>query len=504
MIVETQPVVPPIDADRGFDRRSWIIAAAVVVIILLSLLQTLYHFSLPTDGWEMDQVEVNGAQQMTFTFNQLGEPTPLRAKDVLLSVEGQTAEDLINRASTLNPQRPANWEFGRSVRYTVLRDGQEVTLDVPLKRWTPRQIAWKLSFNLFDQIPALFQLMIGVFVFVRRPRNQAAQLLLLFYLWFFVAVAISGAMNESNFTALPDAFYLAAYWPAEFFANFSIILFMMPLWVHLLLVFPVVKAPMLRYPRLAPAALYGSMVAAIALALVWVSRNPVRLAREGEMIVLGALLLLLAVGIFSAVHTLFTVHDPVRKAQIRWVAWGALLSVGYIFGGFVGLFFGVPIERYFAVVPRVVFAAFPVTLAIAIMRYRLFDIDILINRTMVYGILTALLAGVYFSCVVVLQRVLHALTGGGGTDLAVVGSTLAIAALFQPLRRRVQLTIDRRFYRAKYDAVQTLQEFSLRLRDEVDLQELTGDLLSVVGDTVQPAQVSLWLLEPTKVRSDRP
>jgi hypothetical protein len=94
-----------------------------------------------------------------------------------------------------------------------------------------------------------------------------------------------------------------------------------------------------------------------------------------------------------------------------------------------------------------------------------------------------------------LQRVLYALASGG-TDLAVVGSTLAIAALFQPLRRRVQATIDRRFYRQKYDATQTLLEFSQRLRDEVDLQALTGDLLVVVQDTVQPAQASLWLMEP--------
>lgn len=503
-MAESLPVPPSIDNERGFDRRSWVVAAGVVLIVLLSFLQTLHHFSLPTDGWETDQVDVEGQAEDTviFTYNQLGDPTPLRANDVLLAVEGQPIDEIMTRAGVLRQRRPASWDFGRTVRYSVLRDGKELALDVPLKRWQLPAVLWRIGFNIFDQIMSLLQLMIAVFVFVRRPRSRAAQLLLLFDVWFFVAVAISGSMNENNLTALPDAFYWTAYWPAEFFSNYSIILFLLPIWVHLLLIFPVVKSPMLRFPRLAPASIYGSMLALIGFALWWVKGDTATTSDAAEAIVLGGLLVLLALGIGSAVHTLLTARDPVRRAQIRWVAWGALLSVGYIFGGFAAMLFGVPIERYFAIVPRIIFIAFPLSLAVAILRYRLFDIDILINRTLVYGILTTLLAGVYFGCVVVLQRVLYTLTSGGGTDLAVVGSTLAIAGLFQPLRRRIQVTIDRRFYRQKYDAVQTLQEFSLRLRDEVDLQALTSDLLVVVGDTVRPAQASLWLLEPKKLRSE--
>jgi hypothetical protein len=503
-MAEAVPLPATGDNERGFDRRSWIVTAAAILIVLLSLLQTIHHFSLPTDGWEMDQIEVEGEKdRIVFTYNQLGEPTPLRQGDVLVAIEGQSIEDIMDNAGYLRPQRPENWDFGRTVRYSVLRDGEQLELDVAMKGWTANQVFWRVGFNIFDQLPALLQLMIGVFVFVRRPRSQAAQLLLQLYVWFFVAVAVSGSANENNLTAMPDVFYVTAYWPAEFFYNFSLMLFMLPLWVHLLLVFPVVKAPMRRFPRLAPAALYGSMVGCIALALWWVHEDQFMTSDTGEAIVLIGLMGLLAIGVGSAIHTVFTAQDPVRRAQIRWVAWGALLSIGYLLGGFAVMLFGVPIETYFAYVPRVVFIAFPVTLAVAILRYRLFDIDILINRTLVYGILTALLAGVYFSCVVVLQRVLYMITDGGGTDLAVVGSTLAIAALFQPLRQRVQVTIDRRFYRQKYDAVQTLNQFSKRLRDEVDLQALTGDLLVVVRDTVQPANVSLWLMEPRRpVRSE--
>jgi hypothetical protein len=139
----------------------------------------------------------------------------------------------------------------------------------------------------------------------------------------------------------------------------------------------------------------------------------------------------------------------------------------------------------------------PTAIGFAVLKYRLYDIDFIINRTLVYGSLTLMLGLLYFGGVTSTQAILQAFTGQKNLpQIAVVASTLAIAALFNPLRRRVQVFIDQRFYRRKYDAARTLEEFSTQLRDETDLEGLRGELVSVVRATMQPEHVSLWLREP--------
>lgn len=178
-----------------------------------------------------------------------------------------------------------------------------------------------------------------------------------------------------------------------------------------------------------------------------------------------------------------------QRQQIKWFAYSAVVLV-------VVIAFETPISKLLgdAVAQGFFFAGmiFPsIGAGIGILKYRLYDVDVVINRTIVYAILSALLAASYLALVVVLQGILAGF--GDDSDLAVAGSTLAVAALFRPLRSRVQAFIDHRFYRRKYDAHRTLETFSARLRDDVDLEHLAADLTGVVAQTMQPAHASLWL-----------
>jgi uncharacterized membrane protein YhdT len=187
----------------------------------------------------------------------------------------------------------------------------------------------------------------------------------------------------------------------------------------------------------------------------------------------------------------------VERQQIKWFVYAAAASVigtnlAYLIPGVIDtpLWF----ERMGLALNIATIPAIPVAIGIAILRYRLYDIDIIINRTLVYGSLTALLALVYLGGVTATQTIFQVLSGQEEQpQLAIVISTLVIAALFMPLRRRIQGFIDRRFYRRKYDARQTLEAFSVKLRDETDLDALSEDLVGVVRETMQPAHVSLWL-----------
>jgi hypothetical protein len=193
----------------------------------------------------------------------------------------------------------------------------------------------------------------------------------------------------------------------------------------------------------------------------------------------------------------------VERQQIKWLAYAAAAWALSIVLNIITLAVDTPLwfERttlaYFTVAGEGV----PIAIGIAILRYRLYDIDVIINRTLVYGSLTILLAGVYEASIVLLQEAFRALTGQQ-SGLAIVGSTLLIAALFTPFRRRIQRFIDRRFYRSKYDARKTLEDFSVKLRDETDLEALNDELVGVVRETMQPAHVSLWL-RPETASKDR-
>jgi hypothetical protein len=211
--------------------------------------------------------------------------------------------------------------------------------------------------------------------------------------------------------------------------------------------------------------------------------NP--LFADGQLAWIGVLL----AGLLAIVSVVvrYRAGDGVERQQLRWFLAGVPI--------FVVSIYWVPSSDVLAAVMSLGLASLPVAAGVAILRYRLYDLDLVVKRTLVYGVATLALAGLYFAIVVLLQQIFSSFAGG--SDLAVAGSTLAVAALFRPVRNRIQALVDRRFFRRKYDAQRTLETFSARLRDEVDLDALHTELLAVVDETMRPAGASLWL------RSDR-
>jgi hypothetical protein len=283
---------------------------------------------------------------------------------------------------------------------------------------------------------------------------------------------------------------------------------MIALQVFYLLLFPTGRLPSRRWRWLAwltvTFVVVGVMLSAFSPGALMGALGPIRnpLGIEGFNNVYKALLYTISPLLYGAVALSVFMRlrhaVGVERQQIKWLAYAAAAwTLGIIFN-VITLAIDTPLwfERaalaYFTVAGEGV----PIAIGIAILRYRLYEIDTLINRTLVYGSLTATLVALYFGGIVLLQRVFVWLTGEKST-LAVVASTLLIAALFSPLRGRIQSFIDRRFYRSKYDARQTLEDFSVKLRDETDLEALNGELVGVVRETMQPAHVSLWLRPET-------
>jgi TRAP-type mannitol/chloroaromatic compound transport system permease small subunit len=288
-----------------------------------------------------------------------------------------------------------------------------------------------------------------------------------------------------------EAFYPA--WPSLAIDVVQPLFFTMPT-IALIVLFP--------DGRFVPRWMRWLLVLSIPLTVAVLYSPPYGWALIG-MVVLGA--------VYAQIYRYRHVSTSTERQQTKWVLFGillwllllAVLSVPYTIE--LNLPPGGPLPWWSLVSSTgwwLTLTIVPLSLSIAVLRYRLYDIDLLINRALVYGALTATLVAVYFGSVAVLQGFIRLLIGSD-SQLVAVASTLIIAALFNPLRRRIQGFIDRRFYRRKYDARKTLDAFSARLRDETDLDALNNELLSVVGETMQPAHASLWLRPDTPPKSEQ-
>lgn len=218
------------------------------------------------------------------------------------------------------------------------------------------------------------------------------------------------------------------------------------------------------------------------------------LAESFETVGGVGLALLLAATVASAVGLVLRFRRATgdERPQLKWLAFAAvLLTIGFLFTALGNIIIGEGGILDLGVIVAV--PLIPIAIAVAVLKYHLYDVDLVINRTLVYGLLTAVLAAIYLGSVVGLGSLARSLSEQANNSLVIAASTLAVAALFRPARRRIQGFIDRRFYRRKYDAARTLEAFSSRLREQVDLEALAGELVGVVRETMDPAHVSLWL-----------
>jgi hypothetical protein len=346
---------------------------------------------------------------------------------------------------------------------------------------------------------------LGGLVASRRPENL--------YGWLWLGLGLSGALlqlagsySAYALVAEPDSLPAPRTVGHVLGVGWGMAFIVLP---YLLLLFPTGRLPSRRWRPVAWTALVaGAVLLVIGLFTPGKSgigpfENPLGVGGivGGVLIVISAavVFVLFVTIILSALSLVFRYRRAggIERQQIKWFAYAAVLFGGsLVFSGFLGE--DLP-GVWDALFETVTFVPLYVAVGVAILRYRLYEIDTLINRTLVYGSLSALLALVYFGGVATTQAIFRALTGQEQQpQLAIVVSTLVIAALFNPLRRRIQAFIDRRFYRRKYDAAKALAAFSARLRDETDLEQLTDELLAVLRDTIQPAHASVWLRPPKK------
>lgn len=335
----------------------------------------------------------------------------------------------------------------------------------------------------------LVALAVAVVVIRARPDDPAARLLFFVTVVFTSSVAIGAWAYAGRRDPPLDTWYWWAFWVPTLLTSV--------LQLHLFLTFPTPRAFLIRLRALGPTWLRRGGGGTFLLYLPVLTSFESTRAHAPLLQNLVQLVLLLAL-IVTLISGYRMARTPLTRAQLKWpiCAFAVVIATG-ILGPLSQTATGHVILP--SSTPLLVFGLVPLAIGIAILRYRLFDIDIVIRRTLLYGALTGSLAAIYIGSVVLLQAVFRLLVGQA-TDVAIVASTLAIAALFQPLRHRIQRIIDRRFYRQKYDAARTLASFSAALRDEVDLAQLSERLTVVVEETMQPTRVALWLRPSTRER----
>ncbi len=431
-------------SERRFGRPARLVLFLALTLIALSAAQKAYRLSLPTDGWRTTNADFE-SDDPVYLENLAGKPSPLKAGDRLIAVEGVTFTELELR-SLRGQATDVGYEAGRTVRYTVVRAGREIDLQVPL--YPGSSVGFGKIFPLLfveTQVGGTLlwlAVAIAAFVFWKRPANPTAQLLLLL-MFVSLASAISWLVSPLNAgDALhPNTLYLAA-----FFTHCIHALLEQPLALHLILSFPR-PAPVLQ-TRWALPLLYGLPLAAFALIFV--------LPDGGGAPMFGVVGLYNLLGIVAVVRLFFVFRDPVGRAQVRWFGFGyAVSNLGtLVFALWAAGLVPDGVNRVTEALPFNL--VFLICTAIALLRYRLFDIDVILGRTLVWGGLTAGVVGLYALVVGGLGQ----LIGAQGDISLSLAATGLVAVAFNPLRTRLQRGVNRLLYGDRDEPYKVLSSLS--------------------------------------------
>ncbi|MFN2218978.1 MAG: histidine kinase dimerization/phosphoacceptor domain -containing protein [Anaerolineae bacterium] len=458
----------------------WNLVWAGSLIVWLAII-ALYLW-LPADGatGDLESFGPEGFRVQWLLERRVSEGG-LQPGDVIASAGGHTVDEWLNGA-----ERGPEWSTGGIVRYEIVRDRQPMTLEIQLSpvplqailaRWAPQLLV------------ALMVFAIGTYVFRRRPQELAARLLMLFC----VAMALQywGDAYNFQYATLPWR------WPFWFHLTYEHLMYSLSIATicYFALIFPTAHPLSQRFPHLVPLVLYLSFPVVIAGAMA-LSPGWTAALRNGNHASWVVALIQIGVAIAAGIRSVRTARDPVTRAQIRWIVWCGGLGVAVLVPGYVLplMLNGRPLLPH--PVTMLVIALVPFTVAVAVLRYRLFDIEFIINRTLVYGTLTTLLAGLYLILVRLLTLVVEGVWQGQNNSLAIFLATLTIALAFDPLRRRVQDLIDRTFYRTKLDYQRLLPEMSERLATSIILDRLNALLTQELPQRLQIAWAELVVLEP--------
>lgn len=473
---------PPSGAsERRFDRGGLLVVGLALTLLAAGIVQKAYRLSLPTTGWST--LNAINSNVPVFEHNLLGAPSALRFGDRFVALEGVSLEEIHVRSAAGLSARPINYEAGEQVQMTVVREGHSLELSVPLYNWSGAAIWQAVVSSLRTHALTWLGFLIAAFVFWRRPENTAARLLFLYYVT-QVTIFVSWLLEPSAGHSLTDLLSPTSYALMGFFSHAMFGLVLAPLIFHLCLSFPEPKALIQRFPWLL----------AVVYTLPWLllvgagSLVPVLgsgLETAGYLLV-GTYSLL---GAAALVHTFVTVRDPLHLAQVRWVAFGfailSLQSVGYALGA-LSLLDGPVLDMVVAFPSALVLTA---CLAVAVLRYRLFDIDLVVNRTLVYLTLSACVVGLYVFVVGALGTLFKA---QGNLTVSLVATGL-IAVLFQPLRERLQRAVNRAMYGRWDEPYALLSQLSQKVEGSLTPEQVLPSSLETVTQALKLPYASVLL-----------